>query len=343
MTRPFVRVLCLPDINRPIGGVKQLYRHAEHLVSLGWDAAVLTEAHDFRPTWFESTAKTISIFDSYSSGELRNSNTIVVVPETYCTADLTNVRGFDLSRVPRVIFNQNAYYTYSNLSPNSKTLSLVNSFYKDSHVLGVLAVSENTESFLSSNILIQDNHLFRIINAVENTFIPSTSKSKTFLWMPRKNPEHVNAILFALQNSPPPFSDGWIGHPLDNISHTEVAQALNSGSIFLSFGHPEGFGLPVAEAMASGCWVVGYTGLGGSELFRFGGSTAVEFSDWQSFYYSLSRVFHLFSNHPNQVSRLLSRQSETVRFLYSHAMERQSISDTWSSILRNHDILVSSL
>ena len=31
-------------------------------------------------------------------------------------------------------------------------------------------------------------------------------------------------------------------------------------------GHPEGFGLPIAEAMAAGCWVV-YSGGGGQELF----------------------------------------------------------------------------
>ena len=36
--RPRVRVLCLPDVDRAIGGVKQLYRHVEHLLALGWDA-----------------------------------------------------------------------------------------------------------------------------------------------------------------------------------------------------------------------------------------------------------------------------------------------------------------
>ena len=39
-----------PDVDRAIGGVKQLYRHVEHLVALGWDAAVVTEAEGFRPS-----------------------------------------------------------------------------------------------------------------------------------------------------------------------------------------------------------------------------------------------------------------------------------------------------
>ena len=44
-----IRVLCLPDIDKAIGGVKQLYRHVEHEF-LGWDAAMVTEAEGFRPS-----------------------------------------------------------------------------------------------------------------------------------------------------------------------------------------------------------------------------------------------------------------------------------------------------
>ena len=58
--RPKVRVLCLPDVDRAIGGVKQLYRHVEHLVALGWDAAMVTENSGFRPSWFTSTAPSFS-------------------------------------------------------------------------------------------------------------------------------------------------------------------------------------------------------------------------------------------------------------------------------------------
>ena len=54
------------------------------------------------------------------------------------------------------------------------------------------------------------------------------------------------------------------------MSHHDVLQTLSSSALFLSFGHPEGFGLPVAEALACGTAVIGYSGLGGRELFNIG-------------------------------------------------------------------------
>ena len=106
-----IRFLCLPDVDRPIGGVKQLYRHAEQLMHLGYDASILTEQDHFKPSWFTSSASTVSLKSSFASGELTSPNTILVIPETYIGLDLSNFSGVDLSHLPRVIFNQNAYYT----------------------------------------------------------------------------------------------------------------------------------------------------------------------------------------------------------------------------------------
>jgi len=51
---------------------------------------------------------------------------------------------------------------------------------------------------------------------------------------------------------------------------TEVAEIMSKSLTFLSFGHPEGFGLTVAEVMASSCYVVRNSGLGGRVVFRLG-------------------------------------------------------------------------
>ena len=134
--RPCIRLLCLPDVKYIVGGVKQIYRHAEHLVGLGWDAAVVTESPGFRPSWFTSTAPTISLFECMSSGDLEPNHCILVLPETYISVDLTNICGFDLSKIARVVFNQNAYYSYGLI--NTQTVTALHYFYDDPSVLQVL-------------------------------------------------------------------------------------------------------------------------------------------------------------------------------------------------------------
>ena len=70
---------------------------------------------------------------------------------------------------------------------------------------------------------------------------------------------------------------------------------MQESLLFLSFGFPEGFGLPVAEAFACGCAVIGYDGLGGRELFKYasqypGLSFPVQYRDWYAFIDSF-RIF----------------------------------------------------
>ena len=60
---------------------------------------------------------------------------------------------------------------------------------------------------------------------------------------------------------------GWEVRPIDGLSHAAVAEELRSSRIFVSLSRREGFGLPAAEAMACGCFVVGYDGFGGREFF----------------------------------------------------------------------------
>ncbi len=330
LVRPLVRVLCLPDIERAIGGVKQLYRHVEHLQSLGWDAAIITEAPGFRPAWFSSTASTISIDQSEYLGELNPERCVLLVPETYIGVDFSNFRSMNLSHIPKVIFNQNAYYTFGDFPSN--TTQLLKEFYDDQSVLHILSVSEDTHNFLLQNISIPDSKLSRIVNAVESIFRPDQVKQSRIHWMPRKNPDHVQAVISGLKRSSLRYGADWQGEPIIDLSHLEVSQRLNGAKLFLSFGHPEGFGLPIAEAMAAGCWVVGYSGGGGNELFRFGASSNINFGDWSGFQLAIQKALECFSQQPRVTEMLIQRQSLAVRTLYSLEQERSSILSAWERI-----------
>lgn len=101
--------------------------------------------------------------------------------------------------------------------------------------------------------------------------IPKKDQGKTIkiAWMPRKN-KHLalqiktlfEAIIIQKKRKLPI----WI--TIDNMTRDNVAKAMQNIDIFLATGFPEGFGLPPLEAMACGCLVAGFTGMGGWEYMR---------------------------------------------------------------------------
>ena len=86
--------------------------------------------------------------------------------------------------------------------------------------------------------------------------------------MPRKNHKHSLIVTSYLKSHP--LLRGWTFVPIHGMTQVEVAGVLRDSSLFLSFRHPKGFGLPVAESLSSGCTVIGYSGIGGYELFQIG-------------------------------------------------------------------------
>ena len=106
---------------------------------------------------------------------------------------------------------------------------------------------------------------------------------------------------------------------------------MMDSTIFLSFGHPEGFGLPVAEALASQCAVVGYDGIGGRELFDFssnyGLSKSVPFGDWTAFTEATFKLYSEYMLYPDLFRYQSERMSSLIRIQYSVSAMQQSIQD----------------
>ena len=317
-----IRVLCVPDLTKPIGGVKQLHRLVEVLAGLGHDAAIVCQQEGFRPGWFSSTAPCRSLANCEQAGDFTQPDTVLVVPETYLAVNWDAFHGHDLSQLPRVVYNQNAYYTYG---AAAEPLEALQRFYDGPEVLQVLCVSDDSHRFLLQHLGLTDERASRVVHALEPYVQPGEKRHNRIAWLPRKHPQEARAMLLGLQRRQLQHLQGWQAQPLDNLDHQQLMAALAEARIFLSFGHPEGFGLPVAEAMAAGCYVVGYSGGGAEELFRLGLQPAVALGDWSSYLAAVEQALRELALEPRRTAQRLERQSLAVRQLYSAEQERLTV------------------
>lgn len=85
-------------------------------------------------------------------------------------------------------------------------------------------------------------------------------------WMPRKNKALARQIrcLAEARGQTPPLE--WL--EIHDLPPDGVAAAFRRAHIFLATGFPEGCPLPPLEALASGCVVAGFNGLGGWDYMR---------------------------------------------------------------------------
>ena len=268
-----------PDISKAIGGVKQIHRSAEIIQCLGHRAYLVQDNPNFHPGWFESKVNTISLKE-WNSLDLDPSSNINVFAETFILALPKLTRG-----LPAIVFNQNFAYSFGLLNQKLFNPSAVVSIYKSKLIRQVWCVSDYDRQSLI-NIGVPSTKIYKISNCVDaRPFSPDSHKLRQICFMPRKNSTESNIVVSLLKSRPNLKS--WQIRPITNCSHREVIDTLQTSLIFLSFGHPEGFGLPVAEALISGCSVIGFTGLGGRELFdiaaKYQMAWPIEFGDHSSF------------------------------------------------------------
>ena len=139
--------------------------------------------------------------------------------------------------------------------------------YSSPNIVAVWTVSASDYSYALDMLPVPPCRIHRIVNAIEdNLFAFCFSHSKSIAYMPRKNFSHSHVFVELVKSQAWFQNSCWSFVPIVNKSLSDVSSILSSSSLFLSFGYPEGFGLPLAEAIASGCMVVGYDGIGGREI-----------------------------------------------------------------------------
>ena len=305
-----------PDLTHPSGGVRVLYRHADLLNAAGMDAAIVHQKPGFRVAWFANRTRVI-----HPPLEIGPED-ILVFPEIEGPAIAQAAPG-----VRKVIFNQNAYYTFRGYPFAQGELRPP---YRHPDVLGTIVVSEDSHRYLE--------HAFPGLNVRRvrlgidpALYHPREAKERQICFVAHKHQEDAQQIISILR-----CRDALAGFrivPIHNRPAEEAAAILRQSMVFLSVGYPEGFGLPAAEAMACGCVVIGYHGNGGREFFTPEYGFPIEVGDIIGFAMAAEQVLRTLDRDPHAYADMTRRASQFIHSTYSVENERIDIISVWRQIL----------
>jgi glycosyltransferase involved in cell wall biosynthesis len=230
---------------QPIGGITIIYRHVDMLNAAGIEAAVIQGKRGYRPEWFPNTTRI-----EYAPVEIHGDD-ILVWPEYL-------MRHVRRSGARQVLFVENAYglFADADLDPYPPALP-------PPAVLAVAVLSDDNAEYVRYAWPDADVPILRpgVDPAV---FHPGTPR-RQIAFAPRKRYPAVRQVLGLLRARG--ALDGWQLAEIAGMNETQVAETLRASTLFLSFSEREGLGLPPIEALASGCHVIGFTGIGGREIF----------------------------------------------------------------------------
>jgi hypothetical protein len=293
-----------------------MYRHVDILNEGGFDAYVLHARRGFACTWFEHRTPVVD-----TASTRLGVDDLLVVPELY-VGMLPGLR----PGLRHVVFNQGPHLTFQRAATG------VGAHYASSpDLVGVLTVSEHGRELLEYAFPGRD--VRRVHNSVQlELFHPGDAPGdRVISYMPRRGSADATLVLELLRGRG--ALAGWTVEPLSGLTQRETAAALRRSSIFLHFTYQEGFGLPAAEAMASGNLVIGFDGFGGREIFRPEFSRPVPTGDVVAFARTVEAALAREAREPGWCRAMGLRASAYVHERHTAQRERDDVLGFYRHVL----------
>jgi glycosyltransferase involved in cell wall biosynthesis len=313
MSKPTVYIFA-PDLAHPLGGMRMLYRHVDILNANGFEAFIVHSSPTFKINWFE-----------HETPALRGP----VNMKAEDIAVFSEIGGLKIAEWAaghrKVIFNQNAYYTFTRYPLEGR----VKTPYMLPEVAASIVVSEDSKQYLQW--VFPQLPIYRIRYSINPRLYYPQDKKKQICFMPRKNLNDARQVLYMLRYRKK--LAGWTIREIDKVSEARAAEIIRESAVLMSFGAPEGFGLPPAEAMAAECVVVGYHGNGGKEFFTKHHGFPIEVGDILGYAQTMERVLEEYGRDPARLKQMARDAGRLVRDNYSPEAERASIVECWRGIL----------
>lgn len=306
-----------PRIKTPIGGVRTLYRHVARLRQHGFDAYLYHVDQGFRPDWFRENVPMLYTADLRATDRLRLAPDDHIV---FYESASNSIRFFGQYKgATRHLFCQNHFMMFdapSELGAASWQALGVERCFASAEVIARAA--EACLGFPRVPVIPYaiDGERFR----------PGTKRSQ-IAFMPRKRPDDVDFIRRCFVGAFPELAQlAWV--EIHNQSEDRAAEILGESAVFLSLGRREGFGLPPVEAMACGCLVAGFLGIGGREFGTDANGLWCEDDDLVGAALKLGQAVRLLENRDAAADAMVSAGLHTAAGYTIEAMDGALV-DYW--------------
>jgi hypothetical protein len=308
--------LC-PDISKPSGGIKRLYRHVFHLNRLGLQAAIVHEKRGFVTAWHGFEVPVIWMEDR----PMISKDDILVFPETALTA-MEQTRNLDNTRV---VVALSWSYIFRAL-PAAKT-------WQDYGISEAITPSRFIKDFLECFMDIKVTLIDDYVDPAIFFHDPLVKKDKVTYLSRKCRIGDVLGAVFARKNDLP---SRYVWTRMEDFSEEAYARHLRESRIYLATSPEEGRNVSVLEAMASGCIVVGFSGLGGSEYMVGSGKTRncilVENGNYLALVRSIEWVALELSQNSHSFDAMIRNAVETGRSFADFEKEGMSLERFFRSL-----------
>lgn len=306
-------VFICPNLNRIMGGIKYVFRMAEVLRRMGCDA-IAVDPSRAQPAWFRTD---VPVFDRDAIGG--RADQVLVVGE-----DIPGVLARNAKRPQRkVMYCQNHFYAAQTAPAGGS--------YADFGITDVLCSGRAVQDYIRLRHPKVRAHL--IPCGIDPAVFHPRPKIERIVCIPRKRRIEAAYLRDLFGHSHPEFRDvEWL--LLESKTEPEIAAALGESTVFLSLSRLEGFGLTPIEAMASGCVVAGFTGIGGREYATSANGFWADEDDFPGCLRQLAEAIRL-SRDPSARTSYFEACARTVSQYTPDAFER-AVRAVWGEILSNH-------
>lgn len=307
-----------PDFPQPSGGVKTLYRHVQRLQELGFDAWLVHQKRPFRTDWhgFDVPVLWLSDRPRFTPAD------VLVFPEVMRplmeqTAQFSGERFvIALSWSP----------TYWNLPPGRT--------WRSFGIERVLTKSPLIQKYIHWSMGLEATLISEFVDPARYYHQPEQKRSKVcYLTRKDRSAAWLHGIL---QAKGPPFTE-YEWQPLREMSEDEYARHLREASVYVTTNTQEGMNTSVLEAMACGCLVVGYSGIGGAVYMRTSGEgqncVPVENGNLPALGRQLETVLTHLTDDPAAYAWVIRNGRKTAQAYQSRDAEAESLKNLFGPLV----------